>query len=197
VPAQSYGHSSQVKQNSDKVSSADSIEEKTGGAYIEDLKYPRRGRRRLPEMSDTDIEEREKVRRTLKNERLKEKKERAKDRVTMILRKAEFDRSEEENTFVERHERNRAHKNARGRERNRQRKEKIENILSKPEGERTSEETEWLAFEAKRKRAKNIKDRKRRLRIKEDEAKKENKFQILESILAMEDLEEYPQELLV
>jgi hypothetical protein len=35
------------------------------------------------------------------------------------------------------------------------------------------------------------------LRIKEDEAKKENKFQILESILAMEDLEEYPQELLV
>jgi hypothetical protein len=195
VPAQSYGHSSQVKQNSDKVSSADSIEEKTGGAYIEDLKYPRRGRRRLPEMSDTDIEEREKVRRTLKNERLKEKKERAKDRVTMILRKAEFDRSVEEIMFVERHERNRVQKNARGRERNRQRKEKMEKIRAKPKGERTSEETEWLAFEAKRKRAKNINDRKRRFRIKEAKAKNENKFEILESILAMADLEEYPQEL--
>ena len=171
MPSKSGGHSSQVKQDVAKASSADSSKEKTDGVYTEDLKYPKRGRRRLPELSDADIEEREKVRRTLQNERKREKVERAKDRMAMILRKAEFERTEEENLFAERYEHNRAMKNERGRERNRKRKEKMEDILAKPKGERTREQTEWLATELKKKKRKNLKDRTYRLRIKEDKIK--------------------------
>jgi hypothetical protein len=161
--------------------------------YIEDLKYPRRGRRRLPEMSEAEIKEREKVARILKNERARNREANVKDRIEIILRKPEYARTEEENMLVESDKRRKTNKNARSRERTRERKEKMEDILAKPEDERTKEEIEWLEKLVRKKQKKNLQDRIRRLRTKETELKKSKDHQT-ETESGTEDVEEYPQE---